>query len=80
VGDSLNVAGKTVPHALDPASGAVSLRVFFDRSVLEVFVNRGAECVTRVVASALPVRAELFASGGSVEVRRLDAWRMRSIW
>lgn len=52
------------------------LRVFLDRSILEVFAN--AQCVTQRI---YPTRSDsvgvaLFSEGGSLEVERLDAWRM----
>jgi len=57
------------------------LRVYLDRSVIEVFANDRA-CLT---ARVYPTRPDsrgigLFVSGGSITVRRLDLWRMASIW
>ena len=57
------------------------LRVFVDRSIVEVFANRGV-CLTKRV---YPVRADstgirLFANGGDVVVRSLETWRMDTIW
>ena len=55
----------------------LKLRVFLDRSVIEVFAN-GRQCVTQRV---YPTRSDsvgvrLFARGGSATVRRLEAWDM----
>jgi len=52
------------------------LRVFLDRSILEVFAN--SQCVTQRI---YPTRNDstgvvLFSKGGAVEVERLDAWQM----
>jgi beta-fructofuranosidase len=59
----------------------VRLRVFIDRSVVEVFVDDRAVLSSRFY----PTRPEemgvaLFAEGGAVRVVGLEAWRMDSIW
>ena len=55
----------------------LKLRIFLDRSVLEVFAN-GRQCITQRIyptrSDSLGVR--LFARGGSALVRRLEAWDM----
>lgn len=53
------------------------LRIFLDRSILEVFAN-GQQCVTQRI---YPTRADslgvvLFSEGGDVEVESLEAWEM----
>ena len=68
--------------ALPPDNGGrrLSLRIFIDRSVLEVFAN-GIVCVTKVIA---PLEAnptlEIHAQGGSANARQIEAWPMKSIW
>ncbi len=57
------------------------LRVFIDRSVIEVFVN-GRQCVA---VRAYPGRTDstgvsLQAQGADAELRALDAWQMKSIY
>lgn len=57
------------------------LRVFIDRSVVEVFANQ-RQCLT---LRAYPDRADsrgvsLFARGAEATLRSLDAWQMRSVW
>jgi len=52
------------------------LRIFLDRSILEVFAN--GQCVTQRI---YPTRNDstgvvLFSKGGAMEVERLDAWQM----
>jgi beta-fructofuranosidase len=62
------------------AGEPLTLRVFVDRSVIEVFAN-GRLCLTsRVYPSATSLGAALFVQGGSVDVPTLDIWTMRSIW
>jgi sucrose-6-phosphate hydrolase SacC (GH32 family) len=55
----------------------LKLRIFLDRSILEVFAN-SRQCVTQRI---YPDRADslgvaLFSRGGSATVKRLDAWKM----
>ena len=57
------------------------LRVFIDRSVVEVFAN-GRQCLT---LRAYPSRKDsngvaLFARGAEANLASLRAWQMRSIW
>lgn len=57
------------------------LRVFLDRSIVEVFAN-GRQCLS---VRVYPDRADstgvsLFARGGKARLARLEAWQMRSIW
>jgi len=77
----------------DDGSRAVALRydgrtldvagtpVFLDKSVMEVFVDGGRECVTRVIyPGQSDLGVEVFAEGGSAAVRSLDVWQMGSVW
>lgn len=57
------------------------LRIFVDRSIVEVFAN-GRQCLS---VRAYPQRDDstgvsLFARGGSARLRSASAWHMRSIW
>jgi len=57
------------------------LRVFIDRSIVEVFAN-GSQCLT---IRAYPERDDssgvsIFARGGAAKLVSFDAWQMRSIW
>ena len=56
------------------------LRIYVDRSVIEAFAN-GRACHT---ARCYPEREDslgirVFARGGSVKVKSIDAWEMRAI-
>ena len=60
---------------------ALQLRIFIDRSIIEVFAN-DQQCLTLRV---YPSRADsagvtLFARGGAAQLRSLRAWQMRSVW
>jgi beta-fructofuranosidase len=57
------------------------LRIFLDRSVVEVFANGRAALTTRLY----PTRDDslgvgFFACGGTAKLVSLDAWTMESIW
>ncbi|RMG38011.1 MAG: hypothetical protein D6725_08055 [Planctomycetota bacterium] len=65
------------PFALKPDE-RLTLRVFVDKSIVEVFANEGRQAVVRRIYPArrdsLGVR--LFAVGGPVHVHRVAAWQM----
>jgi beta-fructofuranosidase len=77
----LDVAGTRVPGSLS-ADGTLKLHVFFDRSVLEVFIDDGRKSVTKVVDPPQGERleVEVFAESGAAEVVSLRAWTLKSIW
>ena len=62
------------PFALEPGE-LLTLRIFLDRSVLEVFANR-RQCVTQRIYPTRPdsTGVSLFARGGEARVRWLQAW------
>lgn len=64
---------------LDPGD-ILDLRIFIDRSIVEVFAN-GHACLT---ARVYPTRSEsdgvaLFATGGAARVLSFDAWRLPDV-
>jgi len=58
----------------------LSLRVFIDHSVLEVFANETV-CVTKII-SPLDADAtlEIRAQGGTAHAKLLQAWPVKTIW
>ena len=78
--DALSRAPETGPVYL--AEGEpLQLRVFIDRSIVEVFVN-GRQCLA---ARVYPGRDDsagisLRAQGQAATLKRLDAWQMDNIW
>jgi sucrose-6-phosphate hydrolase SacC (GH32 family) len=68
--------------ASKPAKGDrnLKLRIFLDRSVMEVFANETV-CVTKVI-SPLDANAslEIRAEGGVAKAKRVEAWPMKTIW
>ncbi|HRL14588.1 MAG TPA: glycoside hydrolase family 32 protein, partial [Aggregatilineales bacterium] len=60
---------------------ALNLRIFFDRSSIEIFANDRESLTSRIY----PTRPDslgvsLFASGGAATLTTLEIWEMRSIW
>jgi len=59
----------------------LKLRVFIDRSIIEVFAN-GRQCLTLRAYPTLKdsTGVSVFARGGGARLVSLNAWQMRSIW
>lgn len=60
---------------------SLRLHVFLDHSIVEVYANEG-QCLTKNI---YPSRSDsqgiaLFARGGELVVRSLNAWQMATIW
>ncbi len=77
--DAVSRAPETAPVFLAPGE-PLHLRVFIDRSIVEVFVN-GRQCVA---ARVYPGRSDslgvsLRAQGADAKLRVLDAWAMKGI-
>jgi len=71
------VTRQTAPFALKPGE-PLHLRVFLDRSILEVFANE-RQCITqRFVPNRLDsLGVALRAGGGDASVTTLDAWQLQ---
>ena len=73
-------APETAPFKLNPGE-MVNLRIFIDKSVVEVFVN-GRQCVAMRVypgrddSQGVSIRSQ----GQDAELKSLDAWQMKSIY
>ena len=78
--EALSRAAETAPVYLSPKEN-LNLRIFLDKSVLEVFVN-GKQCVamrvypTREDSKGISIRSQ----GTSATLIALDAWQMRNIY
>ncbi len=80
-GRTLDVAGTAVPFKLGGDEKTLTLHIFLDKSVMEVFVNGGRECVTKVIYTPeQDLGLELFATGGLAMVRSVDVWHIKPIW
>jgi len=61
--------------------GRVRLHLYLDTSSLEVFASNGETVLTDLILPASGGRKlELFAQRGSISVRRLEIWELRSTW
>jgi beta-fructofuranosidase len=78
--DASSRAPETAPVAIEPDE-TLTLRVFVDKSVVEVFVN-GKQCIAIRVYPGREdsVGVSLRAQGRDAELTSLDAWQMRSIY
>jgi beta-fructofuranosidase len=73
--------GRLAEAPLDLQGEPLSLRVFLDESVIEVFANERACLTARVYPTREDsIQVALVASGGSARLLALDAWRMDGIW
>jgi beta-fructofuranosidase len=76
----LNVAGTEVPVPLDTGAERLTLHVFLDKSVMEVFINNGPTSVTRVdYPGEGDLGVAVFAEGAAT-VTSLDVWEIKPIW
>ena len=75
-GANPQVTAQEAPLKLGPTE-KLRLRVFLDRSILEVFAN-DRQCITQRIypsrEDSLGIR--LFSQGGSIEIESLQAWEM----
>ena len=64
------------PFTLTPGE-KVHLRVFLDKSMLEVFAN-GRQCITQVIYPTLKdaVNVEVFADDAPIKVESIKAWKL----
>jgi sucrose-6-phosphate hydrolase SacC (GH32 family) len=58
----------------------LTLRVFIDKNLVEVFANDRQAAVYAVQAPRPEPHVSLYAKGGDAVVRSIQAWRMRSIY
>jgi sucrose-6-phosphate hydrolase SacC (GH32 family) len=75
-GDDSNVTAQAAPFALTPGE-ALDMRIYVDRSMLEVFANH-RQCLTQRIYPTLDqsVGVSLFSTVGEAAVTAIDAWDM----
>jgi fructan beta-fructosidase len=81
--DRFDEFGPLLPAPQGSNARNVTLHVFVDHSIVEVFVNEGRERLTSRVYPTLAEsrHVELFAEGSvDVQVASVDVWQLRSIW
>jgi len=58
-----------------------TVQFFFDRTVIEIFINEGSLCATKVVYPGKEnLNFEIFGESGDVILESVGLWRMNSIW
>ena len=57
----------------------VTMRIFLDRSIVEIYVNGNARTV-RTFPAADALGLEIFSEGGEAKLKSLDVWEMKSMW
>jgi beta-fructofuranosidase len=63
------------------AGETLALRIFVDRSSVEVFANEGQATMTsRIYPKESRLGIELFTEGGNVIVKELTYWNLKDIW
>ena len=81
---SLDTSVHREPHGthIELADGEnLTLQVFVDHSVVEVYANSRACLTTRIYPTrADSLGVELLALGGPAQLHKLDVWEMASIW
>ena len=60
-------------------TGTLTLRIFVDRSILEVYCG-GAALTDRLYPGASATGVDLFAEGGVAHVRTASVWPLRGTW
>jgi beta-fructofuranosidase len=79
-GAELQVMDVKAPLSLAKGERKLTLRIFIDRSVLEVFASETV-CITKIIA---PMDANatltIHADGGPAVAKQIQAWPMRTIW
>jgi beta-fructofuranosidase len=79
-GTELKVMDASAPLQFAKGERKLKLRIFIDRSVMELFANETV-CVTKLV-SPLDSNAtlDIGASGGTAKATLVQAWPIKSIW
>lgn len=78
----LTANGTVVPRLPGDDPHHVKLHLFYDRSVMELFIDGGRQTVTRVAypASTAPLHVECRAIGGEAAITALDVWDLKAVW
>ncbi|MFB3787073.1 MAG: glycoside hydrolase family 32 protein [bacterium] len=77
----MTIGGESFDFTLEPEEKSLDLRVFVDKMIVEVYVNRRA-CCTLVVPDLRPDRLviEGFAEKGPARLVSFKTWEMKPIW
>ena len=79
-GSELAVMEIKAPLPLAARGQELELRVFIDRSVMEVFANE-TRCVTEAITPlAANTALAIHAEDGTAKAKLIEAWTMKTIW
>jgi beta-fructofuranosidase len=79
-GHFIDVYGTKIPYEIDDPEQQLSLRIFVDRSVIEVYVDDGRRALTRVVyVDPANSGISIVSHGGEAALESLTAWKLRPI-
>jgi beta-fructofuranosidase len=73
------LGGSEAPLSSGEKKGNLNLRLFLDRSVLEVFANQSL-CATKVISPLTDNAALEIRASGQAKAKFVKAWPMNSIW
>ncbi len=80
-GDTLRILDADYKLQFCGNTRSLDLRIFLDRSAVEVFLNGGRETISHVFDPGTECRRlELFARGGRADFRVFELWEMAGIW
>jgi beta-fructofuranosidase len=75
----LSMGETKIPLALPPGED-LELRVFLDKSIIEVFANDRLAALAPYRYAPGDLGVSLLSEGGTVLARKVDAWKLRSIY
>ena len=73
------VIGKVVAPFELKAGEDLTLRVFIDKNLVEVFANDSQAALSAIKYDAANMGLSLFSKGGDAEVKQVKSWKMKSI-
>jgi fructan beta-fructosidase len=74
-------ARHTAPLQVDPVTKTVTLRMFVDRSSVEVFGNDGEQSITDLLfADPNSLGLQAYAANGNVTLNKLQVYKMNNTW
>jgi beta-fructofuranosidase len=79
--ETISFGDETV--AVDPRlnDNIQNVHLFFDRTIIEIFVNDGLLCATKVIYADMDsLNFEVFSRGDEVTIDSIHVWEMSSIW
>lgn len=79
-GLELRLLDARAPLALPKANRVLKLRLFMDRSVLEVFADDRVCLTRRIDPLEGDIRMEIRAKTGAARLKRIQAWPLKTIW